>query len=352
MFKKRLMRILLAGCILCPSLAAEPAREYAGAKGVYPPLVIVPFKSKTLSPPICRMLNQSLMDELSKSAPYKILNSVNAPNLEQFLGRNTTDQLDIYKMKKYAKTRLILVAEAEKEGKSFVVHCRLYDVQNLTLAVDYQQRCDCPFEEVIFWIIPDLVERMKKAKLSIDPACPEGMVTIAAGNFTMGSDEPYDNNPKLQQTHTNYCVDRYEFPNRIGENPATDIAWEDAQQSCEKAGKRLCTDIEWERACRSNYNFTYPYGNNYEKKKCNTDTRKAQKIGNDVDCKSHELVYDMSGNVNEWVGDNWDNNIANKVIRGGGWNSAEENSRCTLRYSNSPDTKSESIGFRCCKTIP
>ena len=333
-------------------LQARPRRKrYKAARGKYPPMVVVPFKSASLSPPICRMLNQSLMDELKKSAPYKVLNRPGGQTLEEILGSNV-DQIDVYKLKKYARTRMLLMPTIEKKDQTFSVNVKFYDLKHLNMPLNYQQKCDCPFEEIIFWVIPDLVDKMRKLKLTLDPHCPNGMVTIASGSFTMGSDYPYDNNEKMNQKHGNFCIDAYEYPNRMGEMPLAEVSWTTAQKKCEMQGKRLCTEIEWERACRGKFNFIYPYGNNYYKKKCVTNKGKPKKIGSNVDCHSGELVYDMSGNVNEWTGDNWDANLANKVIRGGGHKADKRNSRCTLRYSNAPETISIAIGFRCCKSIP
>ena len=42
----------------------------------------------------------------------------------------------------------------------------------------------------------------------------------------------------------NFYMDKYEFPNRIGEYPVTNVTWSEATAMCESVGKRLCTPEE------------------------------------------------------------------------------------------------------------
>ena len=58
-------------------------------------------------------------------------------------------------------------------------------------------------------------------------------------------------------------------------------------------------------------------------------------------------IYDMTGNVSEWVADVYDNN--NRIIRGGSW--ADDASNCAVSASEkvSIKYKSGNIGFRVCQ---
>ena len=77
-------------------------------------------------------------------------------------------------------------------------------------------------------------------------------------------------------------------------------------------------------------------------------------------------VFDMAGNVREWVADwyQWDyylvapaNNPTGpetgvtKVLRGGGWNDTELALRATVRKNFLPDSFDSNLGFRCASSV-
>ena len=49
--------------------------------------------------------------------------------------------------------------------------------------------------------------------------------------------------------HKNFCIDKYEWPNKKGELPKVMMTFWDAKKSCEANGKRLCTSSEHTFAC-------------------------------------------------------------------------------------------------------
>jgi formylglycine-generating enzyme len=113
-----------------------------------------------------------------------------------------------------------------------------------------------------------------------------------------------------------YCVDRYEWPNRAGEVPDTGMSWHEAKASCESVGKRLCNEDEWTFACEGPNMKPYPYGDGYRRDEtvCNTNvpwrdphTSSFEELdsrspsGSHEKCRSDFGVYDMVGNVDEWV---------------------------------------------------
>ena len=155
-------------------------------------------------------------------------------------------------------------------------------------------------------------------------------------------------------------IDRYEYPNRVGAYPEVNITWYEAQAKCASISKRLCTEREWERACKGPENHLYPYGNDFDGNKCNTGyreddvwrhDRETARIGHWSECVSGYGVYDMSGNVWEWVDDRYSSKRRWRVVRGGSWFQSINLARCDARYGYhlEPDYRLDLIGFRCCR---
>jgi formylglycine-generating enzyme required for sulfatase activity len=67
---------------------------------------------------------------------------------------------------------------------------------------------------------------------------------------------------------------------------------------------------------------------------------------------------DLAGNVWEWTSsrscryDNPDCEESSRVVRGGGWDSAESRDvRAARRLPRAPSEQSRSVGFRCAKSL-
>jgi hypothetical protein len=200
-------------------------------------------------------------------------------------------------------------------------------------------------------------EKRRQAKLNklrkrTKGTCPEGMALIPAGEYTSGSPasdplrykgEPVNKKVSLKE----YCIDIYEYPNKKGEKPRKRNEWYGAKDICEKQGKRLCTDQEWEKACKGPKNLRYPYGNKYGPSKCNTESGKISLIGEKTECVSGYGVYDMSGNLKEWMASEQLGSYLN--MRGGSYQSKDRDSRCSAYRRVIPFGSKTEYGFRCCK---
>ncbi|HWC51150.1 MAG TPA: formylglycine-generating enzyme family protein [Nitrospira sp.] len=233
------------------------------------------------------------------------------------------------------------------------------------------------------------------------PSSDKDMVLIPKGEFTMGSNEHSDE-AKHQVVLDPYLIDKYEVSNarykefmsvtghpapaywddpRLSKpnQPVVGVSWTDANAFCKWEGKRLPTEAEWERAAKGpDGDHHYPWGHKLDPKKANY----GQIVGRTTPVDSYPEgvsgfgVYNMAGNVFEWVEDWYDPkyykesialnpkgaekgyNFANqgpvKVLRGGSWLAPETSLHTSHRFWNQPDNNSYGVGlgFRCAKSAP
>jgi formylglycine-generating enzyme required for sulfatase activity len=169
-----------------------------------------------------------------------------------------------------------------------------------------------------------------------------------------------------------FCVDRHEWPNRIGEQPRVYVDWHEAKALCLSAGKRLCRRSEWILACEGPKRLPYPWGFVRSPSPCNIDrpaievgvaaltgdaTREeelsrlwqADPIGSHPRCVSAYGAYDLSGNIDEWT-----DNLADdpstphpSTLNGGYWGPVRNTCRLTTT-GHGPRFKFYQAGFRCC----
>ena len=172
------------------------------------------------------------------------------------------------------------------------------------------------------------------------PQCPSDMVYIPS-------------------QHT--CIDKYEASKGQsgraksvqGVYPWINIPWTDAKYACWAAGKRLCRSDEWKAACRGPQTTTYPYGNTYSSVACNGKDHgigAAVVAGNMASCEGgYSGLFDMSGNVIEWLGDCRDSLAC--WVTGGSFSHEANYMSCDDETSYSKVFARNHLGFRCCKSL-
>ena len=234
--------------------------------------------------------------------------------------------------------------------------------------------------------------------------CPE-MVVVPEGSYTMGSplDEPgrwNDEGPRHRVTIGRpFAVGRYEVTfaewdacRRAGgcthtprdegwgrgTRPAIDVSWKDAQEYVgwlsERTGEpyRLLSESEWEYAARADTNSPYYWGAEAGQGRANCgrcggrwDGEKTAPAGSFP--PNGFGLFDMSGNVWEWVedcghrdytgapsdGSAWlkPGDCRLRMLRGGAWDDAVARVRSAIRYWEFADTRREVIGFRVARTL-
>ena len=185
---------------------------------------------------------------------------------------------------------------------------------------------------------------------------------------------------------------------RAGVRPQGYISRVEAASACQNAGKRLCSLNEWYRACRGEKDTLYPYGAKYVRGRCNVGKPHLLSMlhGRDPNAWSYEAfndpaldqrpgflaetgeysacvtsagVFDLVGNLHEWVADRVDASIAEKVplksgirahigrnvgkgvFMGGFFSTTNEHgSGCEfVTMAHEPKYHDYSTGFRCCK---
>jgi formylglycine-generating enzyme required for sulfatase activity len=243
----------------------------------------------------------------------------------------------------------------------------------------------------------------------------DSMVLIPAGPFLMGTDAKNANaasHPQHKVNLNGYYIDKYLVTNaqyarfiaatghrppsdwkdgKIQQgallNPVTLVNWYDASAYAKWAGKRLPSEAEWEKAARGTDGRRWPWGNEMDPVRLNTyyNVGSATNVTTYTNGVSPYGVYDMAGNVDEWVEDDFlpykgtdasadvfQGKVAKvldpkdramklsdmvpvnrlyKVLRGGSWKGDPFSTATYHRDYSWPNYASDFFGFRCASDL-
>jgi formylglycine-generating enzyme required for sulfatase activity len=227
--------------------------------------------------------------------------------------------------------------------------------------------------------------------------CPD-MVVLPGGLFVMGSpaDEAGrrpDEGPQREVSIAGFALSRTEITFAQwdmclasggcngysppdgglgrGDRPVTNISWQDAQAYLDwlnqRAGAeryRLASEAEWEYAARAGGSTAYAFGARVTATQATHRVRASTAVG------AHEAnafgIFDMHGNVAEWVADCYAPNYelapidgaavqsdecVRRVHRGGGYADQAPALRAAARQAAAPTLRSPSVGFRVARML-
>ncbi len=292
------------------------------------------------------------------------------------------------------------------------IHSSQTTIENLDLDASVDGFSDAPFDtetDASFDAERD-ADAITDGAMDVDaesdagppPACPAEMAHI--GRYCVDRWEGHlvtknsDGTTTLWPHHTRPENGVFLAHSASGVFPQAYISRVESKEACSQSGKRLCSRSEWMRACKGSRGFRYPYGNEGKRGACNTgkghllttffgakrswtyenfnDPQLNQepgflgKSGDYETCHSDEDVYDIVGNLHEWIKDDVGTDIeevlekdgverktqpwraGNAMFMGGFFSTTiEHGPGCTYTtIAHEPSYHDYSTGFRCCKT--
>ncbi|MEE4270546.1 MAG: SUMF1/EgtB/PvdO family nonheme iron enzyme [Thermoanaerobaculales bacterium] len=228
----------------------------------------------------------------------------------------------------------------------------------------------------------------------------KGMVWVSGGEFMMGASPSElsasdSERPPHRVEVQGFWMDRTEVTNdeyrscvqagvcsaphrnegfddvRMGDHPVLGVDWFQAREYAAWAGKRLPTEAEWEIAARAGATTLFPWGSTWVPGRGNAMGAHREDVWSGTSpVASFEAnawgIYDLVGNVSEWVEDVFNESYygaprdgrawyqetglageRRRVVRGGGYDDPPQRQRVTKRSGRRAVDFHRSVGFRC-----
>jgi len=248
-----------------------------------------------------------------------------------------------------------------------------------------------------FWLIPEPAA----IRVGAQGVFTARFANIPADSFMMGSGkgDAYADEDEFPQHKVTISKDFYiqttevtqaQWLTVMGNNPSRfkncddcpveQVPWNDTKEFIKRLNElddrneyRLPTEAEWEYACRAGTQTPFAFGDcldtdqanyhgNYPLAKCPEGAYREKTISVGTLKANAWGLFDMHGNVWEWVEDDWNNNYAGapnngsawigntrgayRVVRGGGWDYFARYCRSAFRYRFTPAYRYFNVGFR------
>ena len=258
-----------------------------------------------------------------------------------------------------------------------------------------------------------LADKARSFLSKVDLSVPENMILIPKGYFLMGANGHGDDEAPEHKVYLDgFYIDKYEvtaaefaeflndvktykefykdskfgmlvlekeFRPRTGleSYPINNVSWFGAAAFCKWKHRRLPTEAEWEKAARGTEGDFFPWGNSpITPQKARYRQKWTEEIAHRVmvpvdslpEGKSQFGLYNMLGNVKEWVDDWYDreyykeeNHNLNpkgqiggefRVLKGGSWRDLKSFVYASFRNNSSPSAALDDYGFRCAQDGP
>ena len=345
-----------------------------------------------------KVMGGELVKAISRSEKYTAVNRTDAIlaqlNKEQVYQRSGAVNDDQIKAigQQLGVQYLCIVEISDVKGGTFYIEVQLVDVVTAEAVASATASSDLRTNQDMMiaaqYVARDLVGGGKGAAQAKRGNVEIEMVYVQGGTFIMGCSGynsgncEKDEKPAHRVTVSNFYIGKYEVTQKqwsqvMGGNPSHfkgdnlpvgKVSWYDVQEFITRlnsmTGKvyRLPTEAEWEFAARGGVKstgFAFAGSNNpvdvaWFKHNSGGSCRPVGSRG------SNELgIYDMSGNVWEWVFDwsanyspaDWTNplgpqNGVNRVLRGGSWPYDAHYCRVSYRNGSAPGNRGADVGFR------